>query len=93
MHQIQSIADLDRDVEHAGNALTSLFDKAKEQQRLKELQTAQTIVNQAIDISVNYGEHQAYEAASNDATAAADTAVAQGKEFGYYKHRQTEKLP
>ncbi|BBG29893.1 two-partner secretion domain-containing protein [Zymobacter palmae] len=89
-HQTQDIAALDRDVEHAANALTPLFDKEKEQQRLKTLQTAQTVVNQAIDIGVSYGEQQAYEAAKNDpaahaqAMAAADEKVKSGAEFGYY---------
>ncbi len=89
-HQSQDIAALDRDVEHAANALTPLFDKEKEQQRLKTLQTAQTVVNQAINIGVTYGEQQAYVAAKNDPTAhaqamaAADEKVKSGTGFGYY---------
>ncbi len=35
--QQQNVADLNRDVEHANNALSSIFDKEKEQNRLREI--------------------------------------------------------
>ena len=40
-HQSQEVAALSHDVDHAANALTPQFDKAKEQQRLQTLQAAQ----------------------------------------------------
>ncbi|HFV9182017.1 TPA: hemolysin, partial [Yersinia enterocolitica] len=36
--QQQNVADLSRDVEHANNALSPIFDKEKEQNRLREAQ-------------------------------------------------------
>ena len=60
------------------------------------LQLAQTVVNQAVNVGVTYGEQQAHDAARNDATAhaeataAADQAVANSSSdaFGYYSKEQ-----
>ena len=61
--QQQDVNTLNRDVEHAANALTLMFDKEdkeKEQQRLQMLQLAQTVVSQAVNVEVTYGEQQAH---------------------------------
>ncbi|NWA29171.1 hemagglutinin repeat-containing protein [Pseudomonas gingeri] len=48
--QQQDVATLSRDVEHANNALSPIFDKEKEQKRLRQAQLIGEIGNQAIDI-------------------------------------------
>ena len=58
--QQQDVNTLGRDVEHAANALMLMFDKEKEQQRLQMLQLAQTVVSQAVNVEVTYGEQQAH---------------------------------
>ncbi|MFV8799793.1 hypothetical protein ACNSO8_14390 [Yersinia sp. LJYL362] len=47
--QQQNVADLSRDVEHANNALTPIFDKEKEQNRLREINLIGEIGNQVYD--------------------------------------------
>ncbi|NWD48162.1 hemagglutinin repeat-containing protein [Pseudomonas gingeri] len=48
--QQQDVATLSRDVEHANNALSPIFDKEKEQKRLRQAQLIGEIGNQALDI-------------------------------------------
>ncbi|HHH0337839.1 TPA: hemolysin, partial [Yersinia enterocolitica] len=49
--QQQNVADLSRDVEHANNALSPIFDKEKEQNRLREINLIGDIGNQIADIA------------------------------------------
>lgn len=54
--QQQNVTDLSRDVEHANNALSPIFDKEKEQNRLREAQLLGEIGSQAIDIAATQGK-------------------------------------
>nr|WP_154325012.1 hemagglutinin repeat-containing protein [Pantoea sp. 201603H] len=54
--QQQDVADLSRDTEHAANGLSPIFDKEKEQKRLREAQLIGEIGNQAADIARTKGE-------------------------------------
>ncbi|WP_241668788.1 hypothetical protein [Stutzerimonas nosocomialis] len=53
--QQQDVANLSRDVEHANNALSPIFDKEKEQRRLREIQLIGEIGNQTMDIIARMG--------------------------------------
>ncbi|EPF5500539.1 VENN motif pre-toxin domain-containing protein [Yersinia enterocolitica] len=54
--QQQNVADLSRDVEHANNALSPIFDKEKEQNRLREINLIGEIGNQVADIARTQGK-------------------------------------
>ncbi|MFQ6293147.1 VENN motif pre-toxin domain-containing protein [Yersinia enterocolitica] len=54
--QQQNVADLSRDVEHANNALTPIFDQEKEQNRLREINLIGEIGNQVADIARTQGK-------------------------------------
>ncbi|WP_442955492.1 hemagglutinin repeat-containing protein, partial [Pectobacterium sp. 1950-15] len=68
--QVQGIATLSRDVEHANNALSPIFNKEKEQKRLKQAQLIGEIGAQVMDIVRTEGELKAQKAAEakGDAT-------------------------
>ncbi|MEQ9947641.1 hemagglutinin repeat-containing protein [Pectobacterium aroidearum] len=68
--QVQDIATLSRDVEHANNALSPIFNKEKEQKRLKQAQLIGEIGAQVMDIVRTEGELKAQKAAEakGDAT-------------------------
>ncbi|ASY79553.1 hypothetical protein BJK05_05890 [Pectobacterium polaris] len=57
--QVQDIATLSRDVEHANNALSPIFNKEKEQKRLKQAQLIGEIGAQVMDIVRTEGELKA----------------------------------
>ncbi|WP_349752732.1 hemagglutinin repeat-containing protein [Stutzerimonas nosocomialis] len=61
--QQQDVANLSRDVEHANNALSPIFDKEKEQRRLREIQLIGEIGNQTMDIIRTHGQIEATKAA------------------------------
>ncbi|MEI7409519.1 hemagglutinin repeat-containing protein [Pectobacterium aroidearum] len=61
--QVQDIATLSRDVEHANNALSPIFNKEKEQKRLKQAQLIGEIGAQVMDIVRTEGELTAQKAA------------------------------
>ena len=61
--QVQDIATLSRDVEHANNALSPIFNKEKEQKRLKQAQLIGEIGAQVMDIVRTEGELKAQNAA------------------------------
>ncbi|MGP2467998.1 hemagglutinin repeat-containing protein [Yersinia sp. 2540 StPb PI] len=63
--QQQNVDDLSRDVEHANNALTPIFDKEKEQNRLKEAQLIGEIGGQVFDVISTQGQIQATTAAKD----------------------------
>ncbi|MEI7215203.1 hemagglutinin repeat-containing protein, partial [Pectobacterium versatile] len=61
--QVQDITTLSRDVEHANNALSPIFNKEKEQKRLKQAQLIGEIGAQMMDIVRTEGELKAQKAA------------------------------
>ncbi|GLY62885.1 hypothetical protein Pcaca05_37420 [Pectobacterium carotovorum subsp. carotovorum] len=56
---MQDIATLSRDVEHANNALSPIFNKEKEQKRLKQAQLIGEIGAQVMDVVRTEGELKA----------------------------------
>ncbi|WP_258034950.1 VENN motif pre-toxin domain-containing protein [Pectobacterium odoriferum] len=60
---MQDITTLSRDVEHANNALSPIFNKEKEQKRLKQAQLIGEIGAQVMDIVRTEGELKAQKAA------------------------------
>ena len=62
--QQQNVDDLSRDVEHANNALSPIFDKEKEQNRLKEAQLIGEIGSQVGDVFRTQGQIIATQAAN-----------------------------
>ncbi|CQH76616.1 putative hemolysin [Yersinia enterocolitica] len=61
--QQQNVADLSRDVEHANNALTPIFDKEKKQNRLREAQLIGEIGSQVSDVIRTQGDINGLKAA------------------------------
>ncbi len=61
--QQQNVDDLSRDVEHANNALSPIFDKEKEQNRLREINLIGEIGNQVADIARIQGDINGLKAA------------------------------
>lgn len=76
-NQQQDIADLSRDVEHANQTLSPIFDKEKEQNRLREAQLIGEIGSQMGDIIRTQGELNGLAAAK--------------KEFGELKSGATDE--
>ncbi|MFQ6293153.1 RNase A-like domain-containing protein, partial [Yersinia enterocolitica] len=62
--QQQNVTDLSRDVEHANNALSPIFDKEKEQNRLREAQLIGEIGSQVSDVIRTQGKIIATKAAN-----------------------------
>jgi filamentous hemagglutinin len=60
--QQQDVANLSRDVEHASQTLSPIFDKEKEQQRLQQSQLIGEIGNQVADIARTEGQINAINA-------------------------------
>ncbi|MCB5300609.1 hypothetical protein LH410_22465, partial [Yersinia intermedia] len=54
--QQQNVTELSRDAEHANNALSPIFDKEKEQNRLREINLIGEIGNQVGDIARTQGK-------------------------------------
>ena len=61
-NQAQEVSGLSRDVEHANQTLSPIFDKEKEQNRLQEAQLIGEIGNQAADIVRTEGQIRATSA-------------------------------
>ncbi|MWL75343.1 filamentous hemagglutinin, partial [Escherichia coli] len=61
--QTQDINQLSRDVEHANQTLSPIFDKEKEQERLQQAQLIGEIGNQVADIARTEGSIRATNAA------------------------------
>ncbi len=64
-NQQQDVADLSRDTEHANDSISPIFDKEKEQNRLKEVGMISDIGNQAADIARTQGKIAATKAAQD----------------------------
>ncbi|WP_374979210.1 hemagglutinin repeat-containing protein [Pseudomonas solani] len=58
-NQQQDVASLNRDVEHAHQALSPIFDKEKEQRRLREVQAIAEVGTQVMDIVRTEGQIKA----------------------------------
>jgi len=65
-NQQQDVASLSRDVEHANGSISPIFDKEKEQNRLKQVQLIAEIGTQAMDIVRTQGEINANKAAQDE---------------------------
>ncbi|MBK0003574.1 hemagglutinin repeat-containing protein [Erwinia sp. S38] len=79
-HQQQDIAELNRDVEHANDdSISAIFNKEKEQKRLKEAQLIGELGMQAMDIARSQGEIAALEAQKDPAKLAAARAELESK--------------
>ncbi len=78
--QTQNVDDLSRDVEHANQTLSPIFDKEKEQNRLKEAQLIGEIGSQVGDIARTQGEINAQKALKDPQAiqAAKDALAAKG---------------
>ncbi|WP_338112167.1 hypothetical protein [Rosenbergiella australiborealis] len=59
----QNVEDLSRDVAHANQTLSPIFDKEKEQQRMQTLQLIGEVGNQAADIARTQGDIAGFTAA------------------------------
>ncbi|UYA60673.1 Putative large exoprotein involved in heme utilization or adhesion of ShlA/HecA/FhaA family [Pectobacterium sp. F1-1] len=66
-NQQQDVSELSRDVEHANQSISPIFDKAKEQQRLSRLRLIGDVVNQGVDITLTQGQIMANNAGINAA--------------------------
>ena len=62
--QVQDVNQLSRDVEHANQTLSPIFDKEKEQERLQQAQLIGEIGNQVADIARTEGNIRATNAAN-----------------------------
>ncbi|CAI1037144.1 VENN motif pre-toxin domain-containing protein [Serratia proteamaculans] len=71
--QTQNVSDLSRDVEHANQTLSPIFDKEKEQKRLQQAQLIGEIGNQAMDIARTEGAIAATKAAKEKMNNVTDT--------------------
>lgn len=64
-NQKQDVDDLSRDTEHANDSISPIFDKEKEQNRLKEIGMISDIGGQVADIARTQGELNALKAAQD----------------------------
>jgi filamentous hemagglutinin len=64
-NQKQDVANLSRDTEHANDSISPIFDKEKEQNRLKEIGMISDIGGQVADIARTQGELNALKAAQD----------------------------
>ncbi len=87
--KMQDIATLSHDVEHANNALSPIFNKEKEQKRLKQAQLIGEIGAQVMDIVRTEGELKAQKAAEakGDATVERPKEGDPAKKWEAYKKR------
>ncbi|WP_051910699.1 hypothetical protein [Pectobacterium brasiliense] len=90
--QTQDIATLSRNVEHANNALSPIFNKEKEQKRLKQAQLVGEIGTQVMDIVRTEGELKAQKAAEakGDSKVKRPQEGDSAKEWEVYKKALTE---
>ncbi|MEQ9908091.1 VENN motif pre-toxin domain-containing protein [Pectobacterium odoriferum] len=89
---MQDITTLSRDVEHANNALSPIFNKEKEQKRLKQAQLIGEIGAQVMDIVRTEGELKAQKAAEakGDAKVNRPQDCDSAQEWEAYKKALTE---
>ena len=68
-NQKQDVANLSRDTENANDSISPIFDKEKEQNRLKTVGLISDIGSQAVDIAKTQGDIYALEAAKKEVPA------------------------
>ncbi len=88
--QQQDIAGLSRDVEHANNALSPIFDKEKEQKRLQTAQMVGELGAQVMDVIRTEGEIRAVRAAEAKGDVKRPPDNASEKDWDKYKKDLTE---
>jgi len=69
-NQQQDVADLSRDTAHANDSISPIFDKEKEQNRLKEIGLISDIGGQAVDVSRTQGDLMGRDAQKDPAALA-----------------------
>ncbi|WP_338327875.1 hypothetical protein [Rosenbergiella epipactidis] len=79
--QQQNVDDLSRDVAHANQTLSPIFDKEKEQQRIQTLQLIGEIGNQAADIARTQGDIAGFTAAKAEHPTYTDAQLRETAEF------------
>ncbi|WP_422047304.1 VENN motif pre-toxin domain-containing protein [Rosenbergiella epipactidis] len=79
--QQQNVDDLSRDVAHANQTLSPIFDKEKEQQRMQTLQLIGEIGNQAADIARTQGDIAGFTAAKAEHPTYTDDQLRETAEF------------
>ncbi|WP_244986342.1 VENN motif pre-toxin domain-containing protein [Rosenbergiella epipactidis] len=79
--QQQNVDDLSRDVAHANQTLSPIFDKEKEQQRMQTLQLIGEIGNQAADIARTQGDIAGFSAAKAEHPTYTDAQLRETVEF------------
>ena len=79
--QQQNVDDLSRDVAHANQTLSPIFDKEKEQQRMQTLQLIGEIGNQAADIARTQGDIAGFTAAKAKHPTYTDAQLRETAEF------------
>ncbi|GAB7202844.1 hypothetical protein OS12_42900 [Dickeya oryzae] len=84
--QQQDIATLSRDVEHANNALSPIFDKEKEQKRLQTAQMVGELGSQVMDVIRTEGEIRATRAA--EASGKVDRPADNASDAAWDKYRK-----
>lgn len=84
--QQQDIATLSRDVEHANNALSPIFDKEKEQKRLQTAQMVGELGSQVMEVIRTEGEIRATRAA--EASGKVDRLPDNASEAAWDKYRK-----
>ncbi|WP_284602905.1 hemagglutinin repeat-containing protein [Dickeya dadantii] len=88
--QQQDIAGLSREVEHANNALSPIFDKEKEQKRLQTAQMVGELGAQVMDVIRTEGEIRAVRAAEAKGDVKRPPDNASEKDWDKYKKDLTE---
>ncbi|MCI4257070.1 hemagglutinin repeat-containing protein, partial [Dickeya dianthicola] len=88
--QQQDIADLSRDVAHANNALSPIFDKEKEQKRLQTAQMVGELGAQVMEVIRTEGEIRAVRAAEANGDVKRPPDNAPEKEWEKYKKDLTQ---
>jgi len=91
-NQTQDVSGLSRDVEHANQTLSPIFDKEKEQNRLQEAQLIGEIGSQAADIARTEGQIRATNAGKAELTKNGITEPGEGaskEEWASYNEKLT----
>ncbi|MBM7355439.1 UNVERIFIED_ORG: filamentous hemagglutinin [Enterobacter sp. JUb101] len=79
-NQKQDVANLSRDTENANDSISPIFDKEKEQNRLKTVGLISDIGSQAADIAKTQGDIYALEAAKKEVPALKENATDKERE-------------
>ncbi|EPH3919039.1 VENN motif pre-toxin domain-containing protein, partial [Escherichia coli] len=80
-NQKQNLANLSRDPAHANDSISPIFDKEKEQKRLREAQVISQISGQMSNIVMTYGETEAMKAARKEHPGMSDAQLRETPEY------------